>query len=49
MHLQEQYDGCLDYETDLAFAYYVCDSILNMILNSIFENEFKSDRNKIAL
>lgn len=49
INLQEQYDGCLDYETDLAFAYYVCDSILNMILNSIFENEFKNDRNKIAL
>lgn len=49
INLQEQYDGCFDYETDLAFAYYVCDSILNMILNSIFENEFKRDRNKIAL
>lgn len=49
INLQEQYDGCLDYETDLAFAYYVCDSILDMILNSIFENEFKNDRNKIAL
>lgn len=47
--LQEQYDGCLDCETDLSFAYYVCDSIINMVLNCIFENEFKSNKNKIAL
>lgn len=48
-HLQEQYDGSLDYEIDLTFAYYVCDSVINMILNCIFANEFKVNRNKIAL
>lgn len=49
VHLQEQYDGSLDYETDLAFTYYVCDSVINMVLNCIFENEFKANRSKIAL
>lgn len=48
-HLQEQYDGSLDYEIDLTFAYYVCDSVINMILNCIFTNEFKMDKSRIAL
>ena len=49
VHLQKQYDGTLNCENDLAYSYYVCDSIINMILNCIFANEFKSNREKIAL
>ncbi|MDO5517589.1 MAG: zinc dependent phospholipase C family protein [Clostridium sp.] len=49
VHLQKQYDGSLDYEIDLTFAYYVCDSVINMILNCIFSNEFKVDKSRIAL
>lgn len=36
--LQIQYKGTLDYHNDLTFSYYVCDSILNMILNNVFQN-----------
>ena len=49
INLQEQYDGSLDYETDLIFSYYVCDSVINMILNCIFSNELKTNKNRIAL
>lgn len=41
LQLQKQYDGILDYENDLIFSYYVCDSILNMILNNVFSNDNK--------
>ena len=41
LQLQKQYDGMLDYENDLTFSYYVCDSILNMILNNVFSNNNK--------
>lgn len=47
--LQEQYEGSLDYENDLTFSYYVCDSVINMILNCIFENEFKTNKSRVAL
>jgi hypothetical protein len=39
LQLQKQYDGSLDYHNDLTFSYYVCDSVLNMILNNVFINE----------
>lgn len=41
LQLQKQYDGSLDYHNDLTFSYYVCDSVLNMILNNVFINENK--------
>lgn len=41
MQLQKQYDGTINYYNDLTFSYYVCDSVLNMILNNVFINENK--------
>lgn len=41
LQLQKQYDGSLDYHNDLTFSYYVCDSVLNMILNNVFINDNK--------
>jgi hypothetical protein len=38
LQLQRQYDGIIDYKNDLTFSYYVCDSVLNMILNNVFLN-----------
>lgn len=37
--LQEQYDGSFDCKNDLTYAYYVCGSVVNMILNKVFLNE----------
>ncbi|WP_160688719.1 zinc dependent phospholipase C family protein [Clostridium sp. C2-6-12] len=42
LQLQKQYDGSFDYHNDLTFSYYVCDSVLNMILNNVFINENKA-------
>lgn len=39
VQLQKQYDGSLDHHNDLTFSYYVCDSILNMILDNVFLND----------
>ena len=39
--LQKQYESVIDFNNDLTFAYYVCDSILNMILNNVLTNESK--------
>lgn len=36
--LQKEYENVIDYNNDLTFAYYVCDSILNMILNNVLTN-----------
>lgn len=36
--LQNQYNGIVDYYNDLTFSYYVCDSVVNMILNDVFNN-----------
>lgn len=44
LQLQEQYDGTLDYYNDLTFSYYVCDSVLNMILNNVFLNNSKVNK-----
>lgn len=41
LQLQKQYDGSLDYHNDLTFSYYVCDSVLNMVLDSVFLNDNK--------
>lgn len=38
LQLQKQYDGIVNHNNDLAFSYYVCDSIVNMILNNVFVN-----------
>ncbi|AOR22512.1 zinc dependent phospholipase C family protein [Clostridium taeniosporum] len=37
--LQNQYKGSLDFKNDLTYAYYVCNSIVNMVLNRVFLNE----------
>lgn len=39
LQLQKQYDGIVNYNNDLTFSYYVCDSIVNMILNNVFFND----------
>lgn len=41
IELQEQYDGTPDYQNDLTFSYYVCDSIINIILDKVFFNDNK--------
>ncbi len=41
LQLQKQYDGLLDYHNDLTYSYYVCDSVLNMVLDSVFLNDNK--------
>jgi hypothetical protein len=41
VQLQKQYDGILDYQNDLTFSYYVCDSVLNMVLENVFVNDNK--------
>lgn len=41
LQLQKQYDGSLDYHNDLTYSYYVCDSVLNMVLDSVFLNDNK--------
>ena len=37
--LQKQYDGVIDFNHDLTFSYYVCHSILNMILENVLINK----------
>ena len=46
--LQKQYDGIVNYNNDLTFAYYVCDSVINMVLNHVFSNKNLSGKNIIA-
>lgn len=43
--MQRQYDGIVNYENDLTFSYYVCDSIINMILNNVFNNKNIPEKN----
>ena len=38
LQLQIQYGGKVNHNKDLTFSYYVCDSIVNMILNNVFIN-----------
>lgn len=35
IQLQKQYENVIDFSNDLTFSYYVCDSILNMILDNV--------------
>lgn len=44
IELQTQYDGILNYQNDLTFSYYVCDTILNLILNNVFLNDNKINK-----
>ncbi|SLK22506.1 hypothetical protein CCH01_24320 [Clostridium chauvoei JF4335] len=39
LKLQDEYEGKIDFNHDLTFAYYVCDSIINMILDEVMLNE----------
>lgn len=41
INLQKQYDGVIDFNNDLTFSYYVCESILNMILDNVWNNQNK--------
>ena len=45
--LQNQYNGTISYYNDLVFSYYVCDSIINMILNNVFKNKALSNKNVV--
>lgn len=50
--LQKQYSGIVNYNNDLTFSYYVCDSIINMILNDVFSNKNlsrKTYKNKVII
>ncbi|MFT8349317.1 zinc dependent phospholipase C family protein [Clostridium saccharoperbutylacetonicum] len=44
LELQKQYNGVVEFKNDLTFSYYVCDSVLNMILNNVFLNDKKVSR-----
>lgn len=44
LQLQKQYDGIINYKNDLTFSYYVCDSIVNMVLDNVFLNENKINK-----
>ncbi|GAB6169103.1 zinc dependent phospholipase C family protein [Clostridium carnis] len=39
MNLQKEYEGKPEYEKDLTFAYYICDSVINMILDEVILNQ----------
>ncbi|MGL5353549.1 MAG: zinc dependent phospholipase C family protein [Clostridium sp.] len=39
MNLQVEYEKVMEYDNDLDFAYYVCQSVINMILDEIIINE----------
>jgi len=39
IYLQEEYEKVMDYNNDLDFAYYVCQSVINMILDEVMINE----------
>lgn len=39
MDLQNEYEGKVDYENDLIYAYYICDSVINMILDHVIIND----------
>lgn len=39
--LQLMYDGKPDYKKDLKFSYYICDNVINMILDNVYVNENK--------
>lgn len=39
MYLLDEYEKTMDYDNDLDFAYYVCQSVINMILDEVMINE----------
>ena len=39
MDLQQEYEKVMEYNNDLDFAYYVCQSVINMILDEVLINE----------
>lgn len=38
-NLQEEYERTIDYNNDLNFSYYICQSVINMILEEVIINE----------
>ncbi|WP_244835447.1 zinc dependent phospholipase C family protein [Clostridium sp. BJN0001] len=42
--LQHMYAGKLDYKNDLKFSYYICDNVINMILDNVYVNENRKVR-----
>lgn len=42
--MKGQYDGMLDYKNDLIFSYYICNSVLNMVLDDVFNNRFANNQ-----
>lgn len=39
LYLQGEYEKIMEYDNDLDFAYYVCQSVINMILDEVMINE----------
>lgn len=39
LYLQGEYEKVMEYDNDLDFAYYVCQSVINMILDEVMINE----------
>ncbi|MEG1483706.1 zinc dependent phospholipase C family protein [Clostridium sp.] len=39
LYLQDEYEKIMEYDNDLDFAYYVCQSVINMILDEVMINE----------
>lgn len=39
LYLQSEYEKVMEYDNDLDFAYYVCQSVINMILDEVMINE----------
>lgn len=39
LYLQNEYEKVMEYDNDLDFAYYVCQSVINMILDEVMINE----------
>ncbi|MGL5086211.1 MAG: zinc dependent phospholipase C family protein [Clostridium sp.] len=39
LNLQKDYEAVMEYDNDLDFAYYVCQSVINMILDEVIINE----------
>lgn len=39
IYLQNEYEKTMEYDNDLDFAYYICQSVINMILDEVIINE----------
>lgn len=44
VELQKKYNGTMDYHNDLVFSCYVCGSVLNMILDTVFLSDNKENK-----